>query len=235
MSDTWITALATIITAIIGAITSIIIAIIQYRKREEVQPKDEKGFGWLWVAGGIIIGAAIGLLIAYFINNRTVVIDDMNSLDGWEFYKPEGNENKSVLVEGCEKQAIEMIYNIVPGGYVGISKILDAPPPENTQAMIFDYRGEGSSNMLEVKVIYAPDANGNSAVFSYDMPKATTIPGWQTITIPYKEFRCWAATGCREGELVVPSQIWKIDFAVSSKEGGQAGVGTIAIDRIRVR
>lgn len=236
MSDAAITAIATTVTAIIGAITSIIVTKIQAGKREESQSQNVGSAVWIWISGGIVVGAGIGFLIATFLlANPGSVIDSMDSMDRWISYKAQGNECQTVLVEGREKQAIEIIYYILPDGYVGISKILDSPPPEGTHEMILEYRGEGSSNMLEIKILYSPDNDGKSAVFSYDIEKATSTDGWKTITIPYTEFKCWTDTGCRESEVVAPSQIWKIDFAISSKSEGQAGVGTVSIDQITAR
>jgi len=235
MSDTLITALATILTAIIGAFTSIAVAKITANKQiEKTKPTDYRP-GWAWIFGGLSVGAALGLLIAFLIIKPGTVIDSMNSLDGWESYKVEGNEGQIMLGKGHEKQAVELIYSIVPYGYAGLSKIVDVTPPEGTQEMRFYFRGQGSRNMLEVKILYPPDAKRKSAVFSYDISNATPTEGWVKITIPYKEFMCWTDTGCRQDESVVPSKIWKIDFAISTKGAGQAGVGTVAIDQIRVR
>ena len=236
MSDAMITSIATIFTAIIGAITSIIVAKIQFSKKDEAQSQADDKRSWAWISGGIFIGAVTGFLLATFLlRDSDIVLDSMDSTDGWESYVAPNNAGQVVLVEGRDKQAVEIIYYLVPAGYVGIAKILDAPPAEGTTEIILDYRGEGSTNMLEVKVLYPPNAQEKSAVFSYDIWKAIPTNGWSTISVPYTEFKCWPDTGCREDEFVAPSQIWKIDFAVSTKGEGQAGVGTIAIDQIRVR
>jgi hypothetical protein len=232
MSDTLITALATVITAIIGAATSIAVAKITSGKKPG--PRDFRPT-WMWIFGGFAVGAGLGLLIAVLIIKPRTVIDSMNTLDGWVPYKVEGNDCQLVMDQGHEKQAIEIIYYLVPYGYAGLSKIVDVMPPDGTQELSFYLRGQGSSNMLEVKIIYPPDAQSKNPVFSYDISNATPTNGWVKITIPYKEFRCWPDTGCRQDEIIVPSKLWKIDFAISTKNAGQAGVGAVAIDQIEVR
>lgn len=235
MSETLITALTTIIAAIIGAVSSVAVARITAGKPvEKPAPWNSRPI-WMWAVGGMAIGAGLGLMITALFIKPGMVIDPMNSLEGWESYKVEGNECQIVLDKGREKQAVEIIYYLVPYGYAGLSKIVDITPPEGTKELSFSYRGQGSINMLEVKILYPPDAERKSVVFSYDIADATPTIGWETATIPYTAFKCWPDTGCRPDESVVPSKIWKIDFAVSTRGSGQAGVGTITIDQIKVQ
>jgi hypothetical protein len=159
------------------------------------------------------------------------IIFDMDSDSGWVTYHTEGTTIKISTTKGYDNKAVQISYDLVPDGYVGISKQVDRNLFVGSGELSFTYWAAGATNMIEFKVIYIPNTEGKSAVFSIDLPRATPVEKWTRITVPYRDLRCWKDTGCDQ-DGVDAARIWKIEFAISTKEGGSAGIGTVVIDNI---
>lgn len=135
-------------------------------------------------------------------------------------------------VEGRFDNAVEISFDLKQDGYVGISKEFYPGILSETAGIAFSYNGSGVPNTIEFKLLYAPDSNGKSAIFSVGWHHTTATNDWKTFEIPYSAFDCWVDTGCVPNEEINLDRVWKIDFAVSNKLGDTPGIGIIAIDNI---
>jgi len=96
----------------------------------------------------------------------------------------------------------------------------------------FSYTGSGARSTIELKLLYRPDSRGESAVFSVIWFGATPADGWLTLETAVGAFECWADTGCLPGEVFDLGKLWKIDIAISNKEGDTPGSGTVVLDDV---
>lgn len=160
------------------------------------------------------------------------IIDTMETLD-WEQYGD--NKGSSIVLRskpGIADNAVEIAFELEPDGYVGISKVLDPGILSGTDGIKFSYNGSGAPNTIEIKLLYAPDSKGRTAVFSASRHHITATDGWQTFEVLYSQFGCWIDTGCAYDEKIDLKKVWKIDFAISNKLGDTPGVGIVAIENI---
>jgi len=235
MSETIITAIATVLAALIGAYASIMVAKIGKQPAESTALPERK-LPWAGIAAGVALGALAGFLIArLFLVRPATLIDNMDSTKGWIPYASADNTLSVETVDGVKKQAALVIFYVQQGGYVGISKPVETPLFDNTTELQLFYRGNGAANTFEVKLLATPNAEGKSAVFSYEIPHGSDTQGWVALNVPYAKFKCWESTGCRKDEIISPSQIYKIDFAISCKGNDEPGVGTVIIDHITAK
>jgi len=83
--------------------------------------------------------------------------------------------------------------------------------------------------------LYAPNRQGESAIFSVLWPNVTATEDWETLEVRYDELGCWEDTPCPPDGKFDPQSVWKIDFAISNKAhlGDEPGVGVVAIDEVQ--
>ena len=118
---------------------------------------------------------------------------------------------------GMSDNAVEISFDLKQYGYVGVSKEYYPGLLSDTDGIKFSYKGSGAPNTIELKLIYAPDSNGKSAVFSVSWHHITATNDWKTFEVLYSQFGCWADTGCVLNEQIDLGKVWKVDFAVSNK------------------
>ena len=170
---------------------------------------------------------------------RPITIDTMDSVSLWGPYLD--NKGSSVtygLAPGKTTNAMELTYSVMKGGYVTVAREINSDMLNGTKAIGFSYKGSGdidkiAPNTIELKLLYKPDANGKSAIFSVLWNHATDVEKWTSLEAPYSLFVCWIATGCQPGEALDPSKVWKIDIAISNKPSDTPGSGTVLIDDIQ--
>ncbi|MFZ5911517.1 MAG: hypothetical protein ACOYYU_16005 [Chloroflexota bacterium] len=202
----------------------------------ESAAQPERKLPWAGIAAGLIAGALVGFFLArLFLVKPATIIDSMDATKGWIPYASADNMLSVETVDGMKKQAVLVIFYVRQGGYVGISKPIDTTLFDNTKELQLSYRGNGAANTFEVKLLTTPNAEGKSAVFSYEIPHGSDTQGWVALNIPYAKFKCWESTGCRKDEIISPSQIYRIDFAISCKGNDEPGVGTVTIDQITAK
>lgn len=163
----------------------------------------------------------------------TNTVNSMDSIAGWTTYR-DGQDSSIVMrgVPGMTQNAIELSYNLKELGYVGIYAELPAQFLVGSNGLRFFYRGTGASSTIELKLIYAPDSQGKSPVFSTSWLHATAANEWGSLEAPYDEFLCWEATGCPAGSKLDPARVARLDFAVSNKVGDTVGGGTLTLDEV---
>lgn len=168
-----------------------------------------------------------------------VTIDTMDGVSLWNPYLDDkGSSVTYGLAPGKTTNAMELTYSVKKDGYAGVSREISSDRLNGTKAIGFSYKGSGdidkiAPNTIELKLLYKPDANGKSAVFSVLWNHATDVEKWTPLEAPYSLFVCWIATGCRPAEALDPSKVWKIDIAISNKLGDTPGSGTVLIDDIQ--
>ena len=168
-----------------------------------------------------------------------VTIDTLDSVSLWSSYGDgRGSSAAYALVPGKSTHAMELSYTVNESGYAGVTREISSGILTGTKAIGLSYKGSGdlnkiASNTIELKLIYKPDANGKSAVFSVLWNRATDVQNWTSLEAPYNLFVCWKDTGCLPGEALDPDKVWRIDIAVSNKPGDTPGSGKVLIDDIQ--
>ena len=163
----------------------------------------------------------------------TVTIDCMRGVSLWSTYwDDKGSSVETSFVQDEKTNLMEIDYTIETDGYVAVSREISSEILSGTQGIRFSYKGSGAPNTIELKMIYRPDAEGKSAVFSVLWNRATGVQDWTSLESPYSLFVCWTDTGCQAGESLDLGRVWKIDIAISNKKGDTPGSGTVLIDCI---
>jgi hypothetical protein len=157
------------------------------------------------------------------------------ALLNWKFYTDgKGSQVDIRTITAKTHNAIELSYNIIQYGYVGVSNDIDPELLFNGSGIGFFLMGGGTPETVEIKLIYEPEVDGNSAIFSINWPKKSVVDGWEYFEAPFDKFTCWVGTPCpRDGKLDI-EDVRIIDFAVSNKSGDVAGPGYVIIDDIHL-
>jgi len=161
-----------------------------------------------------------------------VSIDQMDTTFGWQTHQD--GKGSVVLIRsatGIRGNAIEIGYELKPGGWVAISKEIKPSVLVGTSRIRFSYAGYGAPNTIELKLIYR-----EGVVFSVEWSGVTdTNGGWRMLEASYSQFTCWESTGCSRGEVIDIRRVEKIDFAVSNRPGNTPGIGVVRIDNVEAR
>ena len=129
-------------------------------------------------------------------------------------------------VSGELGPALELTFDLINDGWVGIFKVLEPASLMDTNQLRLDYRGTGASNTIELKLLFPPNNENVSTTFRMVWNQATTTQDWVTKMVPYSDFSCWEAFPCPENGRLDPKNIWKIDIAISNNSGDSPGSGT---------
>lgn len=192
---------------------------------------------WLLVAGTVVAMLLFFVLRACFWPSLKPM-DSMDVASGWTRYEDgKGSSLTVATVPGVSGMALELSFNLVPDGWVGISKpirpdVLEMLP--ETRGIRFYCRGLGASNTIELKLLYQPDPDGQSAVFGVNWYGVTAVADWTSLEATYDSFQCWVGTGCQPGEKLDLTRLWKLDFAISNKPGGTPGPGVVVLDQVEL-
>lgn len=164
-----------------------------------------------------------------------VIIDPMEEMTTWTTYGDEASTMSVTTTSGITGNAVEITFELQEWGWMGLSQEIDPQALQGTTGIRFFHRGNGAPNTIEFKVLYAPNAQGESAIFSVLWPGVTATENWESLEVRYDDLSCWEETPCEPGETVDPAQVWKIDFAVSNKAhlGDEPGAGVVVIDEVQ--
>jgi hypothetical protein len=163
---------------------------------------------------------------------KALVLDSMESTLGWSVYT-DGKSATSIALSsapGFENNGIKASYTIGEWGWVGTFREINIGILEGTDAIRLSYQGSGAPNSIELKLLMRLDNEETSAVFSVIRNQASNSPEWRTIEAGYHEFVCWTDTGCKIGERIDLSKVWRIDIAISNKGSDSAGSGIVIFD-----
>lgn len=152
-----------------------------------------------------------------------ITIDTMDSSSGWSTFSDPESWIEIRSIPGVRGNAIEISYTLQPGGWVGISKQISPELLPGTVGIRFSRSGSGASNTIELKLVYAPGPSGESVTFEHLWP-TDTVGDWEQRKVVYSEH-------CKFACLDL-GQVRTINFAISSREGGTPGSGTVAIDHV---
>jgi hypothetical protein len=161
------------------------------------------------------------------------VIDSMAG--GWSTY--EDGRGSLVhyirVVAGVEGNATRISYDLVPGGWVGITKSVYSRGGSGslnlagTDGLTFFCRGSGTANALEILL---KDANGT--IFGRSWAGSAVSSDWARQEAGYEEFSCIEVegTGCRDAAFDF-GNVTAAYFIVRDRENQEFGSsGWIAID-----
>jgi len=176
----------------------------------------------------LMVLVAVSLLVSLGsiaeIEAEGLVLDAVNTTEGWNTYGAEGAEIELESVSGKEGEALGIVYDIGPEGWIGIYK--DNVDLSNYKSVKFVYRGRGNSNTIEFKL---EDVDGSN--FGIILKSKSNVSGWTTIEVPIDDLVYWWGG---DESLDNLSNV-KLHFAISKKqEGDEGGSGKMAIDRIEL-
>lgn len=164
-----------------------------------------------------------------------ITIDPMEDMAGWSTYVDDKTVFTVTATSGITGNAVEIAFELQEWGWMGVSREIEPQMLQGTRGIRFFHRGDGAPNTIEFKVLYAPNAQGESAIFSVLWPGVTATEDWETLEVHYDDLSCWEETPCEPGETVDPAKVWKLDFAVSNKAhlGDVPGAGVVVIDEVQ--
>jgi hypothetical protein len=164
-----------------------------------------------------------------------ILIDPMEDAAGWDPYFDGKSAITVTAASGMTGGAVQIAFDLQEWGWMGISKEIDPQVLQGTEGVRFFYRGSGAPNTIEFKMLYAPNRQGESAIFSVLWPAVTVTEDWKMLEVRYDELGCWKETPCPIDGKFDPQQAWRIDFAVSNKAqmGDTPGAGIVAIDEVQ--
>jgi hypothetical protein len=162
------------------------------------------------------------------------ILGPENILINWTLYDDDkGSTVRTSPALGIDDTALKVSYNLVSDGWVGIARQDVSPSLADAgRGLQFTYSGTGAPSTIELKLIRVA-RDGQEAVWSIQWGAATVTEDWVTLRAPYATFECWADTGCSEGEPLDPTQIIRIDFAISNKPGDTPGAGEFILNDVR--
>jgi hypothetical protein len=159
----------------------------------------------------------------------------MDSTLGWRTYRDDTGSSINIeSIPGRTDNAIEISYDLKEWGWVGISKRIDPNILYEKEGIIFFYKGRGTPNTIELKLVYE-DVGGTT--FGVLWNRATVTDDWVSFEVPYSHFDCWwPDDNClRYGNQLDLNKVRKIEFAISNKpeDGDMYGSGIVIIDDVQ--
>ncbi len=170
----------------------------------------------------IVFAAAILIFPTKFIIAQSVILDEFENSNGWEFIKSDGVNLNLTVEEGVTGKAIRFDYDFTKGtGYGGIQKWFPIDLPENFE-FTFWIKAESPENNFEIKFI---DSSGDNVWWvnnrNYSFPTE-----WTKVKIKKRHIDfAWGPTEDRSLK-----RIDRIEFTIASFVGGK---GTVWIDDLR--
>jgi hypothetical protein len=147
------------------------------------------------------------------------LIDDFDSLSGWNIFQSDGVDSDLSLADGIKGKAVRFDYDFTKGsGYGGFQKIISLDLPENFQ-FSFYLKAESPNNNFEVKFL---DTTGENVWWMNN--RNYEFPGeWKKFTIKKRHISfAWGPTDDKNLK-----EINRIEFTIASYSGGK---GSIFID-----
>jgi hypothetical protein len=173
----------------------------------------------------LIWGATSGWRWLWGDSPRTSI--DLQSTSGWS---PYSDPHSSLTFDSPADRSVALDFTLAPSGFVGITNDIEPGALSGTRSIRFRYEGNGVPNTIEFKLLYGAEGDKVPIFGGIWRHVSDTDGKWRTLEIAYSEFKCWPATGCHEGEPVVPGRVVKVDFAVSNKPaaGDVVGGGSVS-------
>lgn len=162
------------------------------------------------------------------------IIDAMDSSEGWVTHQDKKGSSISIKsTVGKKGKGLEISYDLVENGWVGISKDLDPNMLSGTTGLEFsNYAIFGEPNTIKLKMIYK-----DGTAFGVLWNNATLTDGWSTRKALYANFGCIRPADKCEANMnkLDPKKVCKIEFNISNNPncGDELGSGTIIIDQIQ--
>jgi hypothetical protein len=171
-------------------------------------------------------------------------IDSMDELSNWApsfcdsqcgaAYGPSAFVVSSV--PGKTNNAVEVIYDLKPSGWVFISRKVDPNVDlktlSRTRGIAFMYKSAGTPATLELKLLLRYPGDAEDTTFGASW-KADTSGNWTRIEARYdRDIAClWPAVLCeKHGGVLELSALKRIELAISNKPGDTAGLGRVTFD-----
>jgi len=153
---------------------------------------------------------------------QSKVLDNFESLSGWEKVASDQVEIKTSLIKGKSGQAVKINFNFVSGsGYCGVRKVMPMKLPDNFQ-FSFYIKGNAPANNLEFKLV---DKSGLNVW--WQIQRSFEFPAnWRKVVIKKRHINF--AWGPIEDKSL--RELDKIEFFISSANGGK---GTYYLDDFR--
>lgn len=170
----------------------------------------------------LIFTTILLLIINSIANSQQIVLDNFESLSGWDFIKSDGVQTAISTSAGHEGNAVRFDYDFTKGtGYGGIQKWFPLDLPENFE-ITFWLKASSPANNFEIKLI---DSTGNN-VWWLSNRNYTFPTEWKKIRI--KKRHISFAWGPIQDQTL--NRIDRIEFTVASFIGGK---GSVWIDDLR--
>jgi hypothetical protein len=189
--------------------------------------------------GGFVFGGEMAdTEVAWTSGNRTSpkivpLIDSMDSLASWEVVKDAIGSNISIKnALSRTGKSIEISYDLMDGGFVGISRDVDPKVLSELEGINFTYLMSGRPANL---MLVLDDGNSSGYSRSWNLfgnPKGDR-PKWSHLEGYYDDFqRVNPVNADSSQERINRSNVRKIKFIIS-RITDDSGNGSIALDQIR--
>ncbi|KQC15882.1 MAG: hypothetical protein PHO60_08140 [Methanothrix sp.] len=138
-------------------------------------------------------------------------------------------------VSGVGENATRISYDLVPGGWVGITKTVSKRSGTGslnlarTDGITFFWRGSSTGNALELRL---KDVSG--AIIGRSFEGASISSGWTPLVAEYEEFNCIEVVGVERKDAAFNfGNVTAVYFIVRDRENQEFGSsGWIAIDEL---
>lgn len=162
-------------------------------------------------------------LVAGAAPGGTRLLDDFETLAGWELVASEGTRLEIFSDAGFRGRGMRLDFDLRGGGYVNVRKAFDLPLPAN-YVFSFRLRGEAPANGFDFKVI---DPTGRNVWWHTD--RHLEFPrDWQQVRI--RKSRLEFAWGPSGGGEPLP-RAGALEFTLTAATGGR---GSVWIDDLRL-
>jgi hypothetical protein len=174
------------------------------------------------------------------------LIDPMETLLNWksDFCKDECSTNNNTppssvfasLAPGNTNGAIEVLYEVSQGGWILITRRMDAGVLSNTRGISFSYKGIGAPNTVEFKMALRYPGDDKDTTFGKKWNNATdTDNTWVQLRALYgQDITCWWPSELCEKHGHTPdlAAVYKIELGVSHQAGDTPGLGKVTFDEL---
>lgn len=164
------------------------------------------------------------------LDEGTVTVDSMDKSDSWTV-KTDGRGSLAQIssVPDPAGTCLSVSFNLVPNGYIGISRNLDLKSLGAGEKIRFSYRGSGAPNTLELRLV---DRDGTT--YRYPWNAKTSAPEWTVLEASLDDFECLRrldGTEC-QGKKLYSNSVGSMNFIIYNWQGDQSGSGTVLLDQV---
>jgi WD40 repeat protein len=158
------------------------------------------------------------------------IIDTMDSIDGWEIITDDlGSTVKIDSAPGEKKNGIEISYDLLESGWIGISKEVDPTLLSESSGLMVSYFCIDNQDVLDMRLV-----SDDGAIYGISWDKLETNK-WSYQKGLYTDFKCLYPIDNREFNITAIdiSRVKKLEIIVSKNLGDIAGSGSITLDEVR--